>query len=163
MQPLVRAVLLAALACAAPVHRTEGPHMLFVHDEQVELSDKPVSIALPLRDASAALRAVADDPDRALMLRIERISIDRQPGVTYRVDVGGLSVGILAFYGAEESNGTFMAAFTADEAVARALERDAKNLTLTFTPQGSFDEHGKPNPVHLEGHARFTRVTFVSE
>jgi hypothetical protein len=59
---------------------------------------------------------------------------------------------VLSFYGAEVSNGQFMAAFPIDAAAARALQSGTGEIRVTFTPRGT-----------ATGRARFTRLRLVEE
>lgn len=124
---------------------------LVVQEAAVELAREPVSVTMPMADAAGGALAVARDAGRHLVLRVEGISVDGQPGV-YDVHLEGVAaeVGVLSFYGAEESNGRFMAAFPIDDAAARALQ--SGTLRVTFTPRGT-----------ATGRARFTRLRLVEE
>jgi hypothetical protein len=166
MRAIIVAAALAAIACSAPARPTESavePATIVLHDVPVELTDEPTNITIALRHTAPRLREVASDPKHALMLRLEGISIDRQPGVIYEVLLGNISVGALSFYGAEESNGNYVVALPIDEAATKVLTDDTSELRVTFTPRGSVDENGRPQRVTLEGHAKIARIRLVAE
>lgn len=161
------------MACTAP--QQPAPMMsaaaderqvrtMVTHDVDVELGAKPTAVTIPLRDAAPALLAIARDPQRHLTLRVEGISVDRAPGVIYEVRLDGVTteVGVLSFYGVEESNGSAIAGFPIDEAVARVLRNDSRELRVTFTPRGTTDASGHET-IELSGHARFRRLVVAEE
>jgi hypothetical protein len=174
MRPFLPALLFLVTACSSPAPVSQlsaaaesggdAVKTLVVHDVEVELGAKRSTVTLPLGDAAPAALAVARDEGRPLVLRVEGISVTQQPGVTYDVHLDGApgEVGVLSFYGAEESNGNFMAAFPIDEAAARVLRDDSRELRVTFTPRGITDEQGR-EVITLTGTARFTRLRLVEE
>jgi hypothetical protein len=126
---------------------------LVVHEAAVELAGRPVSVTMPMAGAAGNALAVAREAGRHLVLRVEGISVSGQPGV-YDVHLDGVAgeVGVLSFYGAEEANGQFMAAFSIDAAAARVLQSGTGELRVTFTPHGT-----------ATGRARFTRLRLIEE
>jgi hypothetical protein len=162
MRPFLPALLLL-MACSSPA-AGDGVKTLVVHDVDVELGAKATTVSIPLADSARALLAVARDANRSLVLRVEEISVEKQPGVIYevRIEGGAGEPGVLSFYGAEESNGEFMASFPIDEAAAKALRDDSRELRVTFTPRGVTDEQGR-ELVTLSGKARFSRLRLVEE
>ncbi len=126
---------------------------LVVHEASVELAGRPVSVTMPMANATDSAMAIARDAGRHLVLRVEGISVNGQPGV-YDVHLDGVAgeVGVLSFYGAEENNGRFMAAFPIDAAAARLLQSGTRELRVTFTPHAA-----------ATGRARFTRLRLIEE
>ena len=174
MSPILPALLLM-LACAAPSgdkpsgNPQSGDKMdaktLFVRDVDVELTNQPTMLTLDLGDAREKALEIARDPKRHLALRIERISATKPPGVNFDVRVQGSDepVGVLALFGIEESNGTFIASFPIDSAVPRALAGDRRELRVIFVPQAITDANGRPQPVQLEGKVRFARIRVAED
>lgn len=126
---------------------------LVVQEAAVELTGKKVGVTMPIGGAADEALAVARDAERHLVLRVEGISVSGQPGV-YDVHLEGVAgeVGVLSFYGAEENNGRFVAAFSIDAAAARVLGSGSRELRVTFTPHGS-----------ATGTARFARLRLAEE
>jgi hypothetical protein len=162
--------LLVILACSAPVpdarmsaaagagEKPVTPRTLVRHAAAVELRDRAVSVSIPLGDALAAVRDVANDPKRTLMLRIEGISVTAPPSVVYEVLVGDEKEpsGTLAPYGADESGGSFAVTLPVDAAVAHALAKSGvRDLRVTFRPAAGSD------PAH--GATRFSRLVLTEE
>ncbi len=137
---------------------------LLVYDASVELGEKPVTVTLPLGTTAPRALAVARDAARSLVLRVEGISVTSQPGVIYDVHLAGVSreVGVLSFYGAEESNGEFIAGFPIDDAALQTLRESSRELRVIFTPRGLTDENGREH-IRLTGRARFSRLRLVEE
>lgn len=164
MQPLLPALLsLVVVACSSPA-AGDAVKTLVVHDVDVELGAKPVTVPFPLGDSARAALAAARDEQRSLVLRIEKISVTEQPGIVYEVRLEGASgeSGVLSFYGADESNGEFVAAFPIDEPAAKVLHDDTRVLRVTFTPRGVTDKSGRET-ITLTGKVRFSRLRLVIE
>jgi hypothetical protein len=124
--PAIALILIACLNVDA-----SGSRSIAVREERTELRSAPVTVTLELgRERTRAL-AVARDPKRHLMLRIEGIAVEGEVGV-WEVRVADAVAGTLSTYGAEEQKGTYIASVVLDEAAARALENGAKSLVLTF-------------------------------
>jgi hypothetical protein len=166
MRYILPAILLFALGCAAPVPMNSSsgesamaPKTLIVHEKAVELGDKPTTVVVPIANAREAVLDIARDPNRKLVLRIEGISVTTQPGIIYEVFVNDSAkpAGVLSFYGAEESNGTYVEAFAIDEVV-----KDANELRVTFKPRGVTGTDGRET-IELTGRARFSRLRLVEE
>jgi hypothetical protein len=163
MRPLLPALLWLVVACSSPA-AGDAVKTLVIHDVDVELGAKPVTVSIPLGNTARAALAAARDEKRSLVLRVEKISVTRQPGVVYEVRLKGASgePGVLSFYGAEQSNGEFLAAFPIDEMARQVLRGDSRELRVTFTPRGVTGENGGET-VTLTGKARFSRLRLVVE
>ena len=103
------------------------------HDGRIELRQAPATVTLKLGSERAHALAVARDPKRHLMLRMEGISVEGDVGL-WEVRIGDRVAGTLSTYGAEESNGKYIAAVPLDEAALASLRGGAKSLAITFAP-----------------------------
>src|SRR5436190_342001 len=101
---------------------------MVIREGRVELKQAPVSVTLPLGRERAHALAVARDPKRHLMLRIEGIAVAGDVGV-WEVRIGDTVAGTLATYGAEEAKGKYVAAVQPDDAFAAYVRPNVKNLT----------------------------------
>jgi len=106
---------------------------MVTHDARIELRNAPATITMNLGRERAKVLAVARDPKRHLMLRIEGISVQGEVGM-WEVRVGDRVAGTLSTYGAEASQGKYVATVVMDEAAERALRGGAKSLAVTFAP-----------------------------
>jgi hypothetical protein len=85
------------------------------------------------------------------MLYIEGISVEGNVAV-WEVRVGGVVVGTLSTYGAQEQQGRFSAAVPVGADAVRAVQKGAKSLMVTFVPTAS-----------APGTIRFQRLRLVDE
>lgn len=129
----------------------------------VELEAEPTTVRVPLGIPRADALAIARDPNRTLVLRVEGISVEGsgQPGVVYEVSVAGQSVGVLSFYGVEQTVGDAVSVFAIDDAVSSATAL-SDTLPVVFSPKGRIED-GREIPVTLDGRARFKRLRIVEE
>lgn len=130
-----------------------------------ELKNGPVTFTIPVAKTRQTLRAAAHDPKRAVVLRVEGISVTGSPGTSYEVYAGlpkGTTpdphgpyfAGLLSTYGAEEQNGAYVVTIPLRGAVTRALDTKGDVVAITFIPAGSL----------TPGSAiRFKRLRFVTE
>jgi hypothetical protein len=181
MRPILPAILLLVVACSAPrpmtsasndamaeendeQSATKGPRTVIVHEQAVELGAAPSTVAVPLANHRASLLDAARDPNRTLVLRVEGLSVTAPPNVNYEVWIGDAKEpsGMLSLYGVEESNGSFVSAVSIDEAAAKALSGDARELRVTFRPRGIVNASGR-EVIELHGKTRFARLTIVEE
>lgn len=126
------ATLFLFLTCAM----NGDANSLGVREGRVELRNTPVSMTLQLNRAPHA--------NRHAMLRIEGISVAGEVNV-WEVRVNDVLAGTLSTYGAEASNGKFVAAVP----VPRTSEL---SLRITFTPTN-----------RATGVIRFQRLRVVEE
>ena len=124
---------------------------MVVREGRVELNNTPVTVALNLGRQRARALAVARDPKRHLMLRIEGISVEGDVGV-WEVRIGEVVAGTLATYGAEEQNGRYIASVPLDAAAEPALRGGARSLAITFAPT-----------AYAAGTIRFQRLRLIEE
>jgi hypothetical protein len=158
MKSILPAIVLGAIACVASGEQDiVDPKTVVALDVAVELAGGPVQTSLPLGEARERALAIARDPKRHLVLRIEGIGVTGQPGL-YDVAVNSTAAGVLSFYGIEEDNGRGVVAWPIDEAVGE----DASELVIVFTPRGTTDGSGRET-VTVTGTARFTRLRLVEE
>lgn len=125
--PAIAAFLL--IACL----NVDASGSIAIREGRTELRSAPVTLTVNLgRERTRAL-AVARDPKRHLMLRIEGIAVEGEVGV-WEVRVGDAVAGTLATYGAEEQNGKYIASVPLDAVAEGALAGGAKSLAITFAP-----------------------------
>lgn len=129
-----RGLVIGALLLIACLNvDASGSRSIASREERTELRGAPVTLTLNLgRERTRAL-AVARDPKRHLMLRVEGIAVEGEVGM-WEVRIGDAVAGTLSTYGAEEQNGKYVASVVLDDAAARALEGGAKSLAVTFAP-----------------------------
>lgn len=108
---------------------------MVTHDARLELRNAPATVTLHLGKARAHALAVARDPKRRLILRMEGISVEGEAGL-WEVRVGSRVAGTLSTFGAEESQGKYVATVAMDEAAEPALRGGAKSLPITFARTG---------------------------
>ena len=162
MKAILPAVLaVTVLACSSEAATVKT---LATHQAAVQLGAKPVTVTIPLANTASRALAIARDPNRHLTLRVEGISITEQPGIVYDVRIDGVpnAVGVLSFYGVEESNGKAIAGFPIDEASQRALSKTSKQLKVTFVPRGLTDTAGRET-VAPRGRPGFTKLVIAEE
>jgi hypothetical protein len=138
------------LSCAVNVNAS-STRAIAIRQRPVVLASAPVSVILDLGRQRARALAVARDPKRTLMLRVEGIRVEGSPAV-YEVYVGRILAGTLATYGAEEQNGKFIAAVPIDAAAEPALARGPARLTIRFVPASESN-----------GTIRFQRLRLIAE
>ena len=114
--------------------------VMVTHDARLELRNAAATVNLNLGKSRAHALEVARDPKRHLTLRMEGISVEGEVGL-WEVRVGNRVAGTLATYGAEESQGKYVATVVMDEAAEPVLRGGAKSLAITFAPAG--DGKGK--------------------
>lgn len=168
MRSFLPPLLLLAIACS-PASGTTGTTASAQNEQMetpraaapqpVQLEAKPTAVSVPLGIPRADALAIARDPNRTLVLRIEGISVAGQPGV-YEVSVGGQAVGVLSFYGVARTEGEAVTVFPIDDAVARVAEGNDE-LTVVFTPKGRIEDGREV--VAPEGRASFKRLRVVEE
>lgn len=137
--------------------------------QATELGAAPSSVRVAIPKASAERTLAA----RALVLRIEGVSVTAPPGVIYEVYVAlpaGTKpdpslpnyVGNLAPFGAEMHPG-FIAAFRIDAPAKKVITANGGNIDVTFVPRGPLDAEGREVPLRLEGKVAFKAVRLVEE
>ena len=110
-----------------------GSRSIAIREGRTALRSAPVTLTVDLGGERPRALAVARDPKRHLMLRIEEIAVEGDVAV-WEVRVGDAVAGTLSTYGAEEQKGTYIASVVLDEAAAGALEGGAESLAITFAP-----------------------------
>ena len=127
-----------------------------------------VRVVVPKAKAGQALAA------RALVLRIEGISVTAPPGVIYEVYIALPAetkpdpslpnyVGNLAPFGAEMHPGEFTAAFRVEAQAKKLITANGGNIDVTFVPRGPLDAEGREVPLKLEGKITFKAVRLAEE
>ncbi len=153
-----------------------GPRTLMTAEQPTTLAAGPtrLSMRLPGEAVRGRARSAITDPARTLVLRVEGIKVDAQPGVIYEVYVGLPAgqkpepasphfVGTLSTFGAEHAGGEGMtAAWPIDAAAARALQGNPNDVQVTFVPRGLFVGNAE-QPVRLQGRVSFRRMRVIEE
>jgi Protein of unknown function (DUF_B2219)/Polyphenol oxidase middle domain len=189
-EPVVLAPL-AVAATAAPAAKEKPVQTVATAEKTgVTLGDRPVHIPVALKaPAKAAVKrltaaAPALSPDHALVLRLEDVTFDKQPGIYYEVylnlpDDGedpefhnGHYVGNLGFFGKvprddKDEHGAAKATHEFDiSGVVRNLtgakKWDPDRLTVTLVPRGLEDATGHPREVKTDAKIRVGKVTLNS-
>jgi hypothetical protein len=137
----------------------------------VELGDDPVTVQFDVKATSDRLLSTARAKADALLLVLEGVEAETQPGVVWEVYVGAPTgaelhnpaspyyVGTLALFGAgirDEAHHEFKPArfvFPISRAIAAAVRAQTGELSVMFVPTGAFVEgkHSKP-PVAAKVH-----------
>ncbi|MEA2462471.1 MAG: polyphenol oxidase [Acidobacteriota bacterium] len=148
-----------------------------VHQQTITLGAAPTRVNLPMGNRTESLRGIANDTRRNLVLRLEGVKVDRQPGVVYEVYVGLPAgqpavhtsphfVGVLATFGVGTHGGhgdsDGVISFPIDRAAAAALTANPTSVPITFVPRGLIVD-GREQPVQLQGNVTFTRFRVHEE
>lgn len=151
---------------------------IVTHQQTITLGASATRVNLPMGNRQESVRSVANDAQRSLVLRLEGVRIDRQPGVVYEVYVGLPAnqqpvytsphfVGVLSTFGVGAHGGHADAdgsviAFPIDSAAAAALTANPSTVPITFVPRGLIVD-GREQPVQLQGRVTFTRFRVHEE
>ena len=155
----------------------------------VVLGNRPVQIPLALKEpAKAAVTrltaaAPAGAPDHPIILRLEDVTFDEQPGIYYEVYLNlpedeedpefhnGHYVGNLGFFAklprdVEEEHATATVSQVFDisgvvKSLAGAKGWDRDRLTVTLVPRGLEDARGHPREVKADAKIRVGRITLA--
>jgi tyrosinase len=153
-----------------------GPRTLMTAEQPTTLAAGPtrLSMRMPGEAVRGRARSAITDPARTLVLRVEGIKVDAQPGVIYEVYVGLPAgqkpepssphfVGTLSTFGAEHAGAEGMtAAWPIDAAAARALQGNPNDVQVTFVPRG-LSVGNVEQPVRLQGRVSFRRMRVIEE
>jgi tyrosinase len=143
-------------------------------DQPITIRSQALRMRVPLAgQARQRSQEVASAPGQNLVLRIEGIKVDRQPGIIYEVYVGlpdGVRpdpnsryfVGVLSTFGAEHAGAEGMtAAFPIDAAAAAALQANTNDVPVIIAPRGVV-LNGQER-LEVQGNVTFTSVRVVEE
>jgi Common central domain of tyrosinase/Polyphenol oxidase middle domain/Repeat of unknown function (DUF346) len=140
-----------------PPPPSEPPELAAATDEPLELRGSPVSVSLPIPDSTEALVERATEEPRRVLVRVDDIEAERDPGVAYAVYLdapgapGGPNrearhIGNVSLFGIEalsdpdrphEGHAGFAHTFDATDAVRELREKelwDRRTVTVTFEP-----------------------------
>jgi tyrosinase len=131
----------------------------------IKLGPEPVSFEIDVRQLRAQLGPVAESRTDQLLLRLDGLEADRQPGAVWEVYVGtGAAgarpdspsyVGNLSLFGKGirgDTHGEFepaRAVFVINRAMAAALKQGGDRVPVTFIPHGILVD-GKPSTPQVE-------------
>jgi hypothetical protein len=190
---LAPAAAVAAAARAPKEKKERGMQVVATAEKsEVALGNQPVSVKIGLKErAGAAVKRLtgadaADVPAHPIVLRLEDVTFDKQPGIYYEVylnlpakeepDVqNGRFVGNLGFFathaagkkgdhkttGAAKTSATFDISGVVRE-LARGKKWDPDQLTVTFVPRGLEDSEGRARKVKTEAKVNVGKVTLSS-
>ena len=139
---------------------------------ELVLGSEPVSFPLDIKQLGKRLLSLAESKEETLLLELNGVEAERQPGVVWEVYVGlpanaplnpesPYYVGNLALFGAgirSEAHHEFIPghfAFPVGRAIATSLKAKESPLQMTFVPHGLLVD-GKPtrpaveSPVHIK-------------
>jgi Common central domain of tyrosinase/Polyphenol oxidase middle domain/Protein of unknown function (DUF_B2219) len=185
-----------AVAGATGPPRKEKPVQPVATAEKtgVVLGNRPVAVVValpqPAKAAVKRLTAAAPDavPDHPIILRLEDVTFDKQPGIYYEVYLNvpadeddpdfhnGHYVGNLGFFAEIPGEGKDEHGMAADGAkvtqvfdisgVVRSLEQakkwDPDKVTVTLVPRGLEDSDGHPLEVKTEAKIKIGKITLNS-
>jgi tyrosinase len=191
--PVVLGPVAAVAGAAPPAREKEKPVQSVATAEKtgVALGTRPVSVAIALKEPAkkAVERLAAAAPAAAvahpIVLRLEDVTFDKQPGIYYEVYVNvpadqddpdfhnGHYVGNLGFFakfdGGHDEHGADGAKATAAfdisglvRELAAQKKWDPDRVTVTFVPRGLEDENGHPLEVKTEAKIKVGKVTLNS-
>ena len=142
----------------------------------VELGSKTFRVTVDIGPLKERLTTLAASKTNTLLLRLDGVEAERQPGIAWQVflglpagakaDPGGpYFVGNLALFGTGVHQGAHehrpaKLAFVADRALQRALRRDGSGLQLTLVPTGPLVK-GKPAAAKAAARVRLDSVSLA--
>ena len=147
----------------------------------VELGGERVSVPIDIKEIAKRIAAVAESRTDMLLLQLDDVEAERQPGVVWGVFVGlpeggeataGIAahVGSLSMFGAairsEAGHGrAFQPArfvFPLNRAVQAALKESSEKLTITFVPQGIV-VNGRATRPEVKATVKIGKMSLVIE
>lgn len=162
------------------------PPFIFVRKEllrfpipPIVLESKPVSFPMELKPLRQQLTALADSKTDTVMLALDAVEADRQPGVVWEVYVGLPAntaadtksphyVGNIALFGAgvrSDAHHEFKPArfdFPINRAIALAFKGGQETVPVTLAPSGILVD-GKPSQPKVASRVRIGSVSLVVE
>jgi hypothetical protein len=144
---------------------------------EVVLGSEPVSIPFEVTSIRERIAAVAESKNEKLLLELENVEAERQPGVVWSVFVGlpvgakpdsesPYHVGNLALFGAgirSEAHHEFKPAhfiFVINRAIQASLTAGDQRLLVTFIPEGILID-GKPTRPELQSTVRIGNANLL--
>lgn len=141
----------------------------------VELKGEPVSVPIELKDLRERLARFAAASKETLLLELDEVEAEKQPGVAWEVYLGppgGASldpegpyyIGSLALFGTgvrSEAHHKFVPAhfeYPIGSALKAVFSRNEERITLTFVPSGILID-GKPSRVEVQSPVRIGKLT----
>jgi len=143
----------------------------------VELKGETVSVPIELKELSGKLRAVIESKADTLLLDLNGVEAEQQPGVAWAVYVGlpgeaegdvnsPSYVGTLSLFGSgirSEKHHEFQPAhfvYPLNRAVQAALKANAERMQVTFVPLGIVVD-GKPTRPEVKSAVRIGKISLV--
>src|ERR1700758_3633984 len=143
----------------------------------VELKGEKVSVPIDLKEIAAKVATVLESKADTLLLDLDGVEAERQPGVAWAVYVGSPDeaeadvnspsyVGTLSLFGSgvrSEKHHEFKAAhfvYPLNRAAKAALKANAERLQVTFVPLGIVAD-GKPTRPEVKSTVRITKISLV--
>jgi hypothetical protein len=148
--------------------------------QTAELTSRPTSVPVDLADARARIGGLLAERQATVLLDLDQVEADKQPGVVWAVYVGPepvaegsktpYFVGSLALFGAgvrdeTHPNHKFEAghfAFPLNRALEAWLRAGAQKLIATFVPVGIL-VGGKPSSVEAKAEVHVGRISLTVE
>ncbi|MFI5093261.1 MAG: tyrosinase family protein [Candidatus Acidiferrum sp.] len=145
----------------------------------VELKGETVSVPIELKEMIGKLRGVLESKTDRLLLKVDGVQAEEQPGVAWAVYVGPPGaveedvkspayVGTLSLFGSGvrgEKHHEFRPAhfvYPLNRAVEAVLEANAERLQITFVPLGIVVD-GKPRRPEVKSTVRIGKMSLVIE
>jgi len=162
-----------------PFWRFEREILLRLPIPPVELKAEPVSVPIELKEIRGRIAPVVESQTDTLLLELDDVEADKQPGVVWAVYVGlpaGAEadakspsfVGTLALFGSgirsEKRRGYKPAQFvySLNRAAQASLKANAESMLVTFVPLGILID-GKPSRPEVKSPVRIGKVTLSIE
>ncbi len=145
----------------------------------VELKPEVVSFPIEIKDLRPRLAPLVESANDAVLLELDDVVAEKQPGVVWEVYVGlpegaqpdpksPYYVGSLSLFGAgvrSEAHGAFKPArfvYPINRALQAALKANEDRVPVTFVPIGILID-GKPSRPEVQSPVRIGRVTLTLE
>lgn len=146
--------------------------------QTAELTSEPTSVSLEFGDARTRLSRLLEEGQASLLLDLDQVEADTQPGIVWEVYVGPESaagasnspyfVGSLALFGTgvrDEAHHGFEAAhfvFPLNQAIEAWLRTEGQKLAATFVPVGILVD-GKPSPAVANAKVHIGKISLTVE
>jgi tyrosinase len=143
----------------------------------IELKSEPVSFQIELKELRRRLESLAESPTETVLLELEDVEAESQPGVVWEVYAGlpkgaraesssAQYVGSLSLFGAgirSEGHKEFKPAhfvYPLNRALQTALKRNEQNFPITFVPVGILID-GKPSRPEVKSPVRIGKANLL--
>jgi Common central domain of tyrosinase/Polyphenol oxidase middle domain len=143
----------------------------------VELKSEPVTFEITLKELRRRLESLAESPTETVLLELEDVESESQPGVVWEVYAGlpkgvhpesrsAQYIGSLSLFGAgirNEGHKEFKPAhfvYPLNRALQAALKRNETNFPVTFVPVGILID-GKPSRPEVKSPVRIGKANLL--